>query len=102
VCCYSNHHLNYNQKLVIKQVSDRFLIFSFFCFNVLQRFAFSLHLKLNSYFSERETGELKRFVGFRPISCIRPVSSLGLASTTWNDGFLDPLKAIAQQGIYLS
>jgi hypothetical protein len=78
------------------------LIYHVFVQACCQRFAFSLHHQINSYFSERETGELKRFVGLRPISCIRPVSSLGLASTTWNDGFLGPLKAIAQQGIYLS
>lgn len=76
-----------------------FAVFSRYCG---QRSAFSLHNQINSYFSEEETGELKRFVGLRPISRIRPVSTFGLASTSWNDGFLDPLKAIAQQGIYLS
>ncbi|MDP2160900.1 MAG: hypothetical protein Q8K02_10485 [Flavobacterium sp.] len=58
--------------------------------------------QINYYFSQKETGNLKPFVSLRPIRCKRSVSSLELANTTWNHEFLDPLKAIAQQDIYVS
>ena len=35
--------------------------------------------------TEKETGELKRFVGVGPLSCISPVSLFRLVSANWND-----------------
>jgi len=35
--------------------------------------------------TEKETGELKRFVGVGPLSCISPVSLFRLVGANWND-----------------